>query len=91
MLYNAPTEIGEGRETAQMPDIETAIAEYERRDVARISLWNDRFSACFSWTALFLCLVWWQPVHTTFNGNEMNIRQPAPCRQNVQSWKLVSF
>ncbi|WP_417435925.1 hypothetical protein [Hoeflea sp.] len=39
------TEISEDRETARMPDIETAIAEYERRDVARISLWSDRFSA----------------------------------------------
>ena len=38
------TELGQDRETAQMPDIETAIRDYDARDTKRISLWNDRFS-----------------------------------------------
>ncbi|MGJ8572734.1 MAG: hypothetical protein ACSHXI_18755 [Hoeflea sp.] len=37
------TELGQGRETDHMPDIETAITNYDTRDTKRIALWNDRF------------------------------------------------
>jgi 2,4-dienoyl-CoA reductase-like NADH-dependent reductase (Old Yellow Enzyme family) len=37
------TELGQDRETAHMPDIETAIMDYDTRDTKRIALWNSRF------------------------------------------------
>jgi 2,4-dienoyl-CoA reductase-like NADH-dependent reductase (Old Yellow Enzyme family) len=38
------TELGEDRETTEMPEIATAIRDYETRDETRIGLWNNRFS-----------------------------------------------
>jgi len=37
------TEIGEDRETAGLPDLDTAIREYEARDTSRIAAWKSRF------------------------------------------------
>ena len=35
--------LGEDRETAKMPGIDTAMREYEARDRIRAGLWNHRF------------------------------------------------
>lgn len=39
------TELGEDRETAQMPDIDTAMRDYGARDRLRTGLWSHRFLA----------------------------------------------
>ncbi|AKI00843.1 NADH:flavin oxidoreductase [Hoeflea sp. IMCC20628] len=38
------TELGEDRETAEIPELEKAIREYDLRDNKRAALWNARFS-----------------------------------------------
>jgi len=37
------TQIGEDRETAEAPDLDAAIREYDERDERRVTQWNDRF------------------------------------------------
>ena len=38
------TNIGEGRQPDEAPDVERALHDYEARDAARELLWNERFS-----------------------------------------------
>jgi len=37
------THIAEDRETAETPDLEAALKEYDERDSRRVALWTDRF------------------------------------------------
>lgn len=37
------TQIGEDREAAEAPDLESAVRKYEERDQARVAMWTERF------------------------------------------------